>query len=111
MEMDENATLAVLVTEMKGLQNSFDEERKARKEDFADLRRELKEFHGDKVSRDEWLMRNAHVDEKFDSHGEDISEIKQDMASKHVPVTAWIALIISGLMFGWTLLGPVLTRG
>lgn len=91
--MDENATLAVVVSRLDDL-----------RKDFSDLREELRRTHEDKVSRREWIQRNDHVDSKFDTHSKDISEIKQEMASKRAPWWSFAAVIVAGLALAWSVI-------
>jgi len=93
--MDDNATLAVVVSKLQGLSDTFDQERRERREDFDKLREELRQFHGDKVSYDQWAQRNREVDGRFVDVQKDISRIEQNEAAKRSPIAVWISLAVS----------------
>lgn len=109
VEMDENATLAVLVQQVTSLNKQLEKDREERQREYAELREELRRGHENMVPRGEWGQRNTYVDSKFDSQGREISKIWAELASKKIPITAWIAIVISGLTFFWMLLGPSIT--
>lgn len=109
VEMDDNATLAVLVEQVTSLNKQIEKDREERQREYAELREELRRGHENMVPRGEWGQRNTYVDSKFDSQGREIGRIREEMASKRIPITAWIAVILSALAFFWTLLGPSIT--
>lgn len=96
--MDENATLAVVVARLEDL-----------RKDFSELREELRRSHEDKVSRREWIQRNDNVDQKFMAQGREISEIKQDIASRKAPWWAFAAVVVAGLALAWSVIREFLT--
>lgn len=109
--MDDNATLAVLLEQVNHLSKRWEEDRLARQVEYKELREELRRVTEGQVPRGEWAQRNSYVDSKFDAQGREISDIKTELASKRLPMTAWIAIVIAVLTFAWTVLGPVLTSG
>lgn len=101
---DESVTLAVVVSEMKNLQEAFNRDREERRDDFAKLRDELRQFHNDKVSEAVWLQRNEYSDSKFQKLEKDLVAVRQDvvrleekMESRRAP---WTAILggISGVV-------------
>lgn len=74
---------------------------------LGELRDEIRSQRGETVTRNEWTQRNTHVDAKFDHQAEDISEIKQDLASKRAPWWSVAAVVIAGLALLYTILASV----
>ena len=82
-------------------------------EALKELKQEVRAQRVDNVARTEWLQRNAAVDSKFDSQGSEISQIRQDIASRRAPwwIIAGLAItfFFSVATFAWTVLGPIIT--
>lgn len=102
MEMDDNATLAVVVArldDMKNAQAGYEERTMG---ELQGIRDEIRRFHEDKVSRGEWIQRNTHSDSRFEQLGRDlnkvktdtmaaVAEVKQDAAARRTPWTSVLA--------------------
>lgn len=74
---------------------------------LGELRDEIRSQRGEHVTRNEWTQRNTHVDAKFDTHAEDISEIKQDLASKRAPWWTVVAVVFAALTLLYTIMTSV----
>lgn len=95
-EVDEAAaTLAVVVARLDDV-----------REDIRDLRTDLSTHRTEMVSRGEWEMRNRAVDNRFDSQGREIAELKAARA----PWWSWASVLVAAAAFAWAILGPVIAR-
>lgn len=103
MEMDDTATLAVVVNRLEDLRNDFKTDRDERRAEFDELRRDLRRSHEDKVSRLEWVQHNAFVDQRFLDTTKDIAEMKQEDAARRMPWTNYAAVVVSVFAVLWTL--------
>ncbi|UUE19897.1 hypothetical protein [Microbacterium sp. J1-1] len=93
-EVDEAAaTLAVVVARLDDV-----------REDIRDLRTDLSAHRIEMVSRGEWEMRNRAVDNRFDSQGREIAELKAARA----PWWSWASVLVASAAFAWAILGPVI---
>lgn len=97
MDMDENATLAVVVARVEDLRS-----------DIQSLRDEIRRSHEDKVSRNEWMQRNSYVDHKFDLVVAEQAELKRADAAKRAPWWTVGALIVAGASLVWQFVVAVL---
>lgn len=68
---DNNVTLAVLSSKLDDIKNDID-----------NIRKEMSEFQKTFVSKNEWLMRNQVVDERFQSIGKEIVDAKLNIQEK-----------------------------
>ena len=62
------------------------------------------------VGRDEYEQRKIFVDARLNAHSRDLRIIEDEQRARRIPWTSITALIISGLMFAWAVLGPILTN-
>lgn len=93
---DDRIALAKVETTLEGVVTTLGE-----------LRDEIRSQRGEKVPRNEWIQRNTHVDAKFDNQAEDISDIKQDLASKRAPWWTVAAVVFAALSLLYTILASI----
>ena len=99
MDPQEAITLGVVVARLDDL-----------REDFAAFRTEFRESQKNTVPRPEYEEHKAHVEKRFQDQGQDISDIRADMASRKAPWWATASVIIAGLAVAWNILMQ-LTKG
>lgn len=115
--MDDNATLAVLVAQLKDMKDAQTKFEDRVIKEMQGVREEIRASHDSKVSRNEWLQRNESVDLRFRSQGEEISELKIGLAAHKSEITSkrapwWnIATVIAAGLTVAVLLIDKLTGG
>jgi hypothetical protein len=98
MTADE-AALAVVAARLDDLRDGI-------REDIRELRDAINASAADKVSRGEWLQRNAAVDDRFQAQGREISQLRTELASRRAPWWSVGALIVSIAVAAWNILAP-----
>lgn len=73
-------TLAVVVARLDDI-----------REDVKALRDEMRATTANVVSKGEWMQRNSAVDSKFDAHGREIGQLRQDHAGDVASIRADLA--------------------
>lgn len=92
------------------------------KDDIHQMREDLRRYNDDKVSRNEWTQRNEHVDAMIRDLAKeianarvdmaaDISELKQENASKKVPWTSVAVAVVAVATIALTLMMNLPTGG
>lgn len=95
MTPDDSKTLAVVVQRLDDL-----------RDDVRGLVDGVNAARAEAVSRSEWMLRNAHVDSRFEGHGREIGEIKRAMAAARAPWWSWLGPVVAVAALLWTTLGP-----
>ncbi len=91
-----DATLAVAVARLDDLRI-----------DVRHLRDEVQDSRRDNASRGEWGQRNSAVDARFEGQGREIAQLRQDINSRRAPWWSTASVLLAGVAFAWTVLGPV----
>lgn len=78
------------------------------RDDVAEIKSDIRNLM---VTRREWELRNTHVDNKFQSQGREIGQLRTEIAARRHPWPAVAAAILAGCALGWTILGPIITGG
>lgn len=105
--MDDNITLAVLSAKLDDIKNDVDS-----------LRKDMSDFQKIFLTRNEWMLRNQLVDDRFSGLGREIGElrlnlqekaakndlirIRQELDAKHAPWWSVAAIVISGISLIYT---------
>lgn len=94
---DESTTLAVVVARLDDL-----------RQDFAEMRTEVRQASDQSVSRGEWGQRNAHVDTRLNSLGREVGDLRKDIESRRAPWWSTWAVVLAAAGFAWSIIGPVI---
>lgn len=104
---DDPVTLAVVAARMVDL-----------REDFAEMRAEVRAASAQSVSRGEWGQRNNHVDTRIasvdsrvTSVGREVGDLRAMIESRRAPWWSTWAVVLAGAGFAWSILGPVVRAG
>lgn len=81
---DDAATLAVVVARLDDLRG-----------DVRHLRTDLAASAERQVSRGEWAMRNAAVDQRFEDQGREIGSLRVELARRRLPWTTIATAIVA----------------
>jgi hypothetical protein len=64
------------------------------------LRAELTAIRADTVPRSEWLQRNAIVDERFQTQGREIGEVRRAEAARRTPWDRVVSIVLAAVALG-----------
>lgn len=80
------------------------------RDDVAEIKSDIRNLM---VTRREWELRNAHVDNKFNEQGREIgqlrTEFRSEVGSRRHPWPAVAAAFLAAGALAWTILGPLIT--
>jgi len=76
------------------------------REDISELRSEIRKQGDSKVSHREWSQRNEHVNNRLQSLGREIGDLRTELRAKSAPWWSVTAVVIAGIALAWNVLGP-----
>jgi len=76
------------------------------REDIAELRTAVSKANDSKVSHREWSQRNEHVNNRLQSLGREIGDLRAELRAKSAPWWSIVAVITAAGSLLWTILKP-----
>lgn len=80
-----------------------------------DIREDIKQLRADQnmnvttyVTRNEWALRNQTVNDKFESQGREIGDLRIEIRGRRVHWTAIASLLVAVGVFFWSVVGPAI---
>lgn len=94
---DDTTSIAIIETKLDALTSAVQ-----------DIKASLAHTNSVNVSRAEWELRNALVDERFVMMADRAERTEQDAKAKRAPWWSALAVILAAIALGWTILGPAI---